>query len=693
MKKYLKILALVLVVASMLTIGAAAAPGDGLGAFEDVADMTTYTFSDVNSNRWSYRNIKVSYDKGILVGFPDGTFKPTQNVTWAQAITIAARMHSVYYGNALNMETQKGDQWYSPYYRYCSAHKLLPSSCPKVSALGNTNIQRYDIAYIFSRTIDAEDLPAICDLSISDNAKIPSYYLSSVKKMYAAGVLTGFEDRSFRGSTYATREQIAAVISRLVQPAERLGHDSKANQDMAAIESNLENDSVFVQIGSKYYCIYKYYETTTTERYALYLTDGNDLCKQIYTCAVGDYINNISLYNGKIYFCESTFGTANGKLWCYDPNSGKFSTVYEGRCVEAYCFYNGGLYALTYNVYSDKIEEYSYSFGQIANGGFKALLPEMSYYEACCFQPYGWNGGIYFKLSAKDGPTNLYCYNIATQEVEKVADFNINTSFFDGHVMYFLAYDADGNYDRNLYAISIQTPGAVKTVGEFPAPTNSRYRTLYKNGDKFYCLSSFNRNVYSMDAYGSSRMALICGGVYNSLCFSADKMVMIPNTLITSNVNEMKVYNAKSLSARALYGDWIGLSCYYQGARFVPEEGKSVYTSEESVSTVSNLSITVPEAFSRGDDFIVRAKYTNNTGSDIRLRSYIVKVYLNNELVAYDINRMVGMDMKNYDIQTFTFVIADTDVFRNFDVSDGRVSVEIIPTFDVIVNEAEQQSA
>ena len=693
MKKHLKILALVLVLASMLTIGAAAAPGDGLAAFEDVGNMTSYTFSDLSSNRWSYGSIKVSYDKGILLGFPDGTFKPTQNVTWAQAITIAARMHSVYYGNALNMESQRGDSWYSPYYRYCSAHKLLPSSCPKGTALGSASIQRYDIAYIFSRTIDAEDMPAISDLAITDRASIPSYYLSSVKQMYSAGVLAGFTDNSFRGSSYATREQIAAVISRLVLPAERLGHDSKVNQDMAAIESNLENDSVFVQVGSKYYCIYKYYETTTTERYALYLTDGKDLCKQIYTCEVGNYINNISLYNGKIYFTESTFGTADGTLWCYNPKDGEFSTVYEGRCIDAYCFYNGSLYALTYNVYSDKVEDYSYSFGQIVNGGFNALLPELSYYEANNFQPYGWNGGIYFKLSAKDGPTNLYCYNIASGDVEKVADYNINTSFFDGHVMYFLAYDADGNYDRNLYAISIQTPGVVKTIGEFPAATNSRYRTLYKNNDSFYCLSSFNRNVYSMDAYGNSRIALMCGGVYNNMCFSADKMVLIPTTLITSNVNELKIYNSKSLSARALYGDWIGLSCYYEGARFAPEEGKSVFKSDESVSTVSNLSITVPEAFSRGDDFIVRAKYTNNTGNDIKLRSYIVKVYLDNELVAYDINRMVGMDMENYDIQTFTFVIADTDVFRNFDVSDGRVSIEIIPTFDITISEAEQQSA
>ena len=144
------------------------------------------------------------------------------------------------------------------------------------------------------------------------------------------------------------------------------------------------------------------------------------------------------------------------------------------------------------------------------------------------------------------------------------------------------------------------------------------------------------------------------------------------------------LHNAHCLSSRALYGDWIGLSVYYKGARFVPEEGKSVFVSDESVSTVSNLSITVPKAFSRGDDFIVQAKYRNDFSTGIKLRSYIVKVYLDNELVAYDFNRMVGMEMKSGDIQTFTFVIAGTDVLRDFEVADGRISVEIVPTYEVI---------
>lgn len=701
MKKTYRILAMVLVLCSLLSIPAyAAAPtaeaGSGLGVFEDVADMTSYTFSDLGLNHWAYYGIKVSYEKGILLGYQDGTFRPENNVTWGQAIVIAARIHAAYHGNALNLNLQSGDLWYAPYYRYCAAQGMIPSDCPKGVNLDRVAIPRYALAYIFSRTVDAEDLPAISTRQITDLDSIPAEYLDSVKLMYSSGVMNGWKDYSFGGNRLTTRAQIAVVIDRLLQPADRVGYDSKVNTDMAEFEANLENDSPAVQVGSSYYCVYKYYETTSTELYALYRTDDNDNIKKVYTCNAGERLSDVSLYNGKVYFCLNVNGTATGKLLCLDPATDKVSVIYEGYGVESYCFYNGSIYALVFTEYADKVADYKFAFGTIA-GGFNEIR-SFSYQEAMYFVPYGWNGCIYFKLTTPVTITNsetgsvtetlasnLYCYDIATGSFIKLSDININTSFFDGHVMYFMTYDENGNYDLNLYAMSIQSPAAVKTVGAFPNTTNVKYRSIYKHDDTFYCLNSFNRNLYSMDMDGNSRLALFCGGVYNNLCFTDDKAILIPNTLVSSNVNEIKVYNAKSLSARALYGDWMGESCYYKGARFAPDATQKVYTSgDESVSTISAISATVPEAFFNGKDFIVRAKVQNNLVETIDFRMYVVKVYKGSELVAQDINRMVSMEMAQYDIQTFTFVIGQQDILKDFTVDDDIV-IEIIPTYTISV--------
>ena len=692
MKKTTRMIAVILTLALMLSLGVSAladnTAGSGLTVFEDVSNMTGVTFTDVPTSYWAFKGIKTCYDKGIIFGYSDDTYKPGSYVTWAHAIAIAARLHSTYYGNAVR-PTAAGETWFGPDYEYCKAHNMIPTDCPAtLSAMAATPIPRYGLAYLFSRTVDDVDLPAISNRQITDLASIPAQYVDSVKRMYASGIITGYSDFSFGGSKITTRAHMAEVVARILMPAQRVGYDSGANLDMASCQANLENDSIAVKVGDLYYCLYKYSETPNDQRFALYATDGADFTRELYTAPTDCYLECVSAYQGKVYFAQNTRGAATGSLLCYDPAADTCSVVYEGCLVDAYCFYDGELFALLMTEYGNSLDAYRYDFGKIAYGSFILYYGGFGYAEVSNFQPYGWNGKIYFKLNSGDNETNLFSCDIATGRYEQVSDANINTSFFDGHVMYYLAFDKDGNYDRNLYAISLQAPAVVKTIGEFAAGTNVRYRSLYKYENTYYCLSSFNGNLYSMNKDGSSRLDLICGGVYNSLCFIGDKAALIPNNLIVDNPNEIKLYNSKNLSARSLYGDWIGLSCYYEGARFVPEDGASIYTSEESVSTVTNLSITVPEAFSRGDDFVVRTKYTNNTDSAIKLRSYVVKIYLNNTLVAYNINRMSGYELDDHGIQTFTFVIAGADVFRDFDVSDGRVSIEIIPTYDVVQEES-----
>ena len=703
MKKFRRALALVLVVSSLLAVTSFGAladsiPGERLAVFDDVGQMNSNTFTDVSSSTWCYSGIKTAYNKGIMLGFTDKTFRPNSSVSWAEAIAIAARIHAAYNDNLIE-EPRPNDAWYSVYYRYCAEHDMLPSSTPAANRLSQT-INRYNLAYIFARTISAQDMPKISDYTIGDLSSIPAYYKASVELLYSSGIMVGVDAaKRFYGPGTTTRGQISAVISRIVEPALRLGHDSRVNADMAAYEANLENDSIAVQIGKVNYCLYKSYKTVDTVAYGLYKVTEDGTSTLLYEAAVGQYLENISVYQGKVYFCRSNTGSANGSLMCYDPATGMTVTIYDGYIVESYCFYNGSIYALAFTQYADKPDGYSYAFGQIVNGAFNAISSGLSYSQVPNFVPYGWNGKIYFKMAepcvVKDtrgddtivDMDKLYAYDIARGDIEKVCDYKINTSFYEGHVMYFLAYDTDGNYDLNMYAISLQAPGAVTTFGEFPKTTNVRNRSIYKYDDRFYCLSSFNRNVYSMDNTGNTKLALICGGVYDSMNFTADKLVLIPNTLTTSNANELKVYNAKSMAARSLYGDWLGQSVYYTGARFVPENGKGYYSTTESVSTVTNLPITVTKAFSRGSDFIVQTKYINQLDTGITLRSYIVKVYLDGQLVAYDLNRMVGIDMKVNDIETFTFVIAGADVLQSFDVTDGRISVEVIPTYDIIPEE------
>ena len=102
---------------------------------------------------------------------------------------------------------------------------------------------------------------------------------------------------------------------------------------------------------------------------------------------------------------------------------------------------------------------------------------------------------------------------------------------------------------------------------------------------------------------------------------------------------------------------------------------------------MSKLPITVTEAFTKGSDLVIRTKYTNQTGSTIKLRSYIISVAVNGQVVASDVDRMWGFELKNYGIQTFTFILSADDISRSLDLSKDKISIQIIPTYDVVIDQ------
>lgn len=53
---------------------------------------TSYTFEDVDPNHWARNYIQTGYDRGIISGFEDGTFKSEEPVTYSQALKMVVCM-------------------------------------------------------------------------------------------------------------------------------------------------------------------------------------------------------------------------------------------------------------------------------------------------------------------------------------------------------------------------------------------------------------------------------------------------------------------------------------------------------------------------------------------------------------------------------------------------------------------------
>ncbi len=49
-------------------------------------------FSDLSAEHWASGYVNIAVNKGVIVGYPDGTFKPENNVTYAEAVTMLVRV-------------------------------------------------------------------------------------------------------------------------------------------------------------------------------------------------------------------------------------------------------------------------------------------------------------------------------------------------------------------------------------------------------------------------------------------------------------------------------------------------------------------------------------------------------------------------------------------------------------------------
>ena len=85
---------------------------------ENVTNVVLTKFPDVNSSQWFYSYVKTAVDNNIIVGYPDGEFKPNNKVTFAEAMTMILR--------AMGQEKTMTDKtWPTAYMNEASALGLL----------------------------------------------------------------------------------------------------------------------------------------------------------------------------------------------------------------------------------------------------------------------------------------------------------------------------------------------------------------------------------------------------------------------------------------------------------------------------------------------------------------------------------------------------------------------------------------
>ncbi len=250
MKKLLA-LALTLCLALSLSVPALAA-GSSMSNFQKT-DTYYNQFTDVSASHWAASSVKLCYEYGLMKGAAPNLFNLEGNLSLAEAIVMADRIHEIYTTGQSTITN--GTPWYQPYVDYAIENGIISASG---FANYNAKATRAQMAQIFYNALPAAQLPPINTISSIPDVSSSASYAGAVTALYKAGVLTGSDMfGTFHPNNNIKRSEAAAILTRMALPEQRqtvvlMKHVSQGNVNLAVPQSATEEseNGLYIQLSA-----------------------------------------------------------------------------------------------------------------------------------------------------------------------------------------------------------------------------------------------------------------------------------------------------------------------------------------------------------------------------------------------------------------------------------------------------------
>lgn len=195
-----------------------------------------YSFSDISASDydWCAPHIQKMYEAGYISGYEDGSYRPENEVTKLEGISLFARiMGSREKANEILLEYahEKNDaeiakcslQWGKDevaYMMYKGALSISDLTTYLKGTAKDSPMTREEAAVIITKAMGAESKAKTANssayLGYSDSDEISTAYAPYISYVSNEGLMQGMEDGSFKPKGTVTRAQIATILSRVV---------------------------------------------------------------------------------------------------------------------------------------------------------------------------------------------------------------------------------------------------------------------------------------------------------------------------------------------------------------------------------------------------------------------------------------------------------------------------------------------
>ncbi len=383
---------------------------------KNVTEVVLTQFSDVNTTHWFYPFVKTAVDNNIIVGYPDGTFKPNSEVTYAEATTMIVR--------AMKLEASMKDKtWPTAYITLANSLGFLDnvaySNVSDPATRGEVAVELYNMVLKNEADKEKEELAKIeKEMKEVEEAKKKAYSFGIVTDTSTGTKSTYYvklnelkskqEVTSIAGSSKITESKLEALENNLI--AYRNSDDGIDVEvtykntifDKAKIITSVSNNVVTFKDGDSWdlssssikstYRLYQFVRVTCE-----YDEDEDGLISFEKTSDLGIGITNASFSKSERVYIDSTnkvvviakgFSNSdtikNGKVNSDDEDTSEYSYGYVTKVSDTSKTYYAKIDRVEYvlpSKYLDEVEEDMYLVFKEKNGEITSIVESYSVYD------------------------------------------------------------------------------------------------------------------------------------------------------------------------------------------------------------------------------------------------------------------------------------------------------------------------
>ncbi len=338
----------------------------------------------------------------------------------------------------------------------------------------------------------------------------------------------------------------------------KMGPDPSSDSFSLTQDDTFQTSGMVAWDGTNTYLLAKMNEKTPHgyDVYKIYHRDSVGKLTELYnTRESGLRLSDLSLHNGKLYFCANTSLAKNivnprYELVEFDPATQGYQVIYTARYFSQYWWYDNTFYVMLMTKDSEDINSERYAFARV-DGKTSAtpLIDNLTFSEMANFIAYGQHGKIFFSTVNNNYLRYLWTYDLATGNAAPVLKEKMGLGVFAGDELFYINFDS-----KEIRHTSLKNPAESKKILGL---TDQEYGDFFLHRGALYFKDCSTNQLYKISPNGTRETVLRVPSINTKCGFFGDFVITPPAGILDSLGKDVSIWSLDDL-VKMLYLEWLG---------------------------------------------------------------------------------------------------------------------------------------